>query len=141
MDTVALLFIVGLAIAAELGAGRGDLARPGDGTAGGRDRRQRTPTTWSGRSGPRSSRPRTPAGSAEQTAHDTTYLTELLTGGVVRLRDDLTVDFANGAAHVMLDRKPGTMVGRSALEAFVDTRIEGVARRPWSTARPTARSR
>ena len=64
---------------------------------------------------------------AEQTAHDTGYLTELLTAGVVRLRDDLTVEFANGAAHVMLERRPGAMVGRSALEAFVDARIEGIA--------------
>jgi two-component system phosphate regulon sensor histidine kinase PhoR len=65
---------------------------------------------------------------AEQTSHDTGYLTELLTAGVVRLRDDLTVEFANDAAHVMLERRPGSMVGRSALEAFVDTRIEGIAR-------------
>ena len=65
---------------------------------------------------------------AEQTSHDTGYLTELLTAGVVRLRDDLTVEFANGAAHVMLERRPGSMVGRSALEAFVDIRIEGIAR-------------
>jgi len=65
---------------------------------------------------------------AEQTSHDTGYLTELLTAGVVRLRDDLTVEFANSAAHVMLERRPGSMVGRSALEAFVDTRIEGIAR-------------
>ena len=65
---------------------------------------------------------------AEQTSHDTGYLTELLTAGVVRLRDDLTVESANGAAHLMLERRPGSMVGRSALEAFVDTRIEGIAR-------------
>ena len=65
---------------------------------------------------------------AEQTGHDTGYLTELLTAGVVRLRDDLTVEYANSAAHVMLERRPGAMVGRSALEAFVDARIEGIAR-------------
>ena len=65
---------------------------------------------------------------AEQTRHDTGYLTELLSSGVVRLKDDLTVEFANGAAHVLLDRRPGSMAGRSALEAFVDTRIEDVAR-------------
>jgi len=65
---------------------------------------------------------------AEQVIHDTGYLSELLTAGVVRLRDDLTVESANGAAHVMLERRPGTMVGRSALEAFVDPRIEAVAR-------------
>jgi two-component system, OmpR family, phosphate regulon sensor histidine kinase PhoR len=64
---------------------------------------------------------------AEQTSHDTMYLTELLTSGVVRLRDDLTVEFANGAAHHLLSRKPGGMVGRSALEAFVDARIEDIA--------------
>ena len=65
---------------------------------------------------------------AEQTGHDTGYLTELLTAGVVRLGDDLTVESANGAAHVMLERRPGSMVGRSALEAFVDARIEDIAR-------------
>jgi two-component system phosphate regulon sensor histidine kinase PhoR len=65
---------------------------------------------------------------AEQTRHDTGYLTELLNAGVVRLRDDLTVQSANGAAHAMLERRPGTMVGRSALEAFVDARVEGIAR-------------
>jgi two-component system phosphate regulon sensor histidine kinase PhoR len=65
---------------------------------------------------------------AEQTAQDTRYLTDLLTAGVVRLKDDLTVESANGAAHVMLERKPGSMVGRSALEAFVDARIETIAR-------------
>jgi two-component system phosphate regulon sensor histidine kinase PhoR len=65
---------------------------------------------------------------AEQVIHDTGYLTELMTAGVVRLRDDLTVESANSAAHAMLERRPGTMVGRSALEAFVDARIEEVAR-------------
>lgn len=65
---------------------------------------------------------------AAQTAQDTHYLTELLTAGVVRLRDDLTVEYANSAAHVMLDRRPGSMVGRSALEAFVDARVEDIAR-------------
>ena len=65
---------------------------------------------------------------ASQTGQDTHYLTELLSSGVVRLRDDLTVEFANNAAHVMLDRKPGSMNGRSALEAFVDARIDDIAR-------------
>jgi two-component system phosphate regulon sensor histidine kinase PhoR len=65
---------------------------------------------------------------ASQTGQDTHYLTEILTAGVVKLRDDLTVEFANNAAHVILDRRPGAMVGRSALEAFVDARIEDIAR-------------
>jgi two-component system phosphate regulon sensor histidine kinase PhoR len=64
----------------------------------------------------------------DQTRDDTAELTQLLTAGVVRLRDDLSVEYANGAAHVMLERKPGSMVGRSALEAFVDARIEAIAR-------------
>jgi two-component system phosphate regulon sensor histidine kinase PhoR len=65
---------------------------------------------------------------AEQAGLDSRYLTELLSAGIVRLRDDLTVETANDAAHAMLDRKPGTMIGRPALEAFVDARIEGIAR-------------
>ena len=65
---------------------------------------------------------------AEQTTHDTGYLTEILAAGLVRLRDDLTVESANEAAHRLLERRPGSMVGRSALEAFVDARIEGIAR-------------
>jgi two-component system, OmpR family, phosphate regulon sensor histidine kinase PhoR len=70
---------------------------------------------------------------ADQTSHDTTYLTELLTAGVVRLGDDLTVDFANNAAHVMLGRRQGSMVGRSAIQAFVDARIEEIARTAMET--------
>ncbi len=127
MDSVELLFIVGLAIllawALAVAISRGRVLERLEDATGAKDsdgveRMVRTAleeaedARWH----------------SEQTSHDTTYLTELLTGGVVRLRDDLTVEFANGAAHVMLDRKPGTMVGRSALEAFVDTRIEGVAR-------------
>ena len=65
---------------------------------------------------------------AEQVNHDTGYLTELLTAGIVRLRDDLVVEFANEAAYAILERRSGTMVGRPALEAFVDTRVEGIAR-------------
>jgi two-component system phosphate regulon sensor histidine kinase PhoR len=65
---------------------------------------------------------------AEQTAHDTRYLSDLLTAGVVHLQDDLTVDFANSAAHSLLDRRSSSMVGRTAIEAFVDARIEDIAR-------------
>ena len=65
---------------------------------------------------------------AEQVNHDTGYLTELLTAGIVRLRDDLVVEFANEAAYAILERRSGSMVGRPALEAFVDTRVEGIAR-------------
>src|ERR1035437_7003398 len=54
---------------------------------------------------------------SEQVSHDTGYLTELLTAGIVRLRDDLVVEVANEAAHAILERRSGTMIGRSAPEA------------------------
>jgi len=65
---------------------------------------------------------------AGQSAWDAAFLTELLSIGVVHLRDDLTVTSANSAAHAILERRPGGMEGRSALEAFVDARVEGIAR-------------
>ncbi len=144
MDAVAVLFIVALAIllgwalAVALSRGRAieRLAEVTDATdADDVERRVRMAleeaedSRWS----------------VEQTRHDMSYLTEQLTVGVVRLRDDLIVEFANGAAHVMLERRPGSMVGRSALEAFVDTRIEGIARAAMeygsSTGEVTIRSR
>ena len=127
MDTIAILFIVGLAVllggSLAIGISRGrslDRLRDATGASDSDDierlvRRvleEAEDARWH----------------ADQTSHDTDYLTELLTAGVVRLRDDLTVEFANGAAHAMLERKPGSMMGRSALEAFVDARVEGIAR-------------
>jgi two-component system phosphate regulon sensor histidine kinase PhoR len=58
--------------------------------------------------------------------HDAVYLADLIGDGIVHLDDDLRVDRANAAAHVFLDRSPGSMVGRSAIEAFVDVRIEAI---------------
>jgi two-component system phosphate regulon sensor histidine kinase PhoR len=46
----------------------------------------------------------------------------------VRLDDDARVAFANGLAHQYLERAPGTLVGQTAIEAFIDRRIEDVAR-------------
>jgi two-component system phosphate regulon sensor histidine kinase PhoR len=127
MDAVALLFIVGLAVllswALALAVSRGRVlgrlqeatgANNADAVESGVRRaiEEAEDARWD----------------AEQTAHDIDYLTELLTAGVVRLRDDLTVEYANGAAHLMLEREPGSMAGRSALEAFADPRIEAVAR-------------
>jgi two-component system, OmpR family, phosphate regulon sensor histidine kinase PhoR len=127
MDAVAILFIVALAIllawALALAIGRGrmlDSLRDATGAADAGDIERQVRAALEEAEDAR--------WHAEQTSHDTDYLTELLTAGVVRLGDDLTVEFANGAAHVMLERRPGSMAGRSALEAFVDARIEGVAR-------------
>jgi len=50
-----------------------------------------------------------------------------LTGiGIVRVDDALRIALANSAAHALLDTAPGSMVGRSAIEAFVDRRIEEI---------------
>jgi two-component system phosphate regulon sensor histidine kinase PhoR len=57
---------------------------------------------------------------------DVTFLTDLTGMGIVRLDDDLRVELANAGAHVLLDRAPGSMIGLSAIEAFVDRRIEGI---------------
>ena len=50
-----------------------------------------------------------------------------LTGvGVVRVNADLRIELANMAAHALLDAAPGSMAGRTAIEAFVDRRIEEI---------------
>jgi len=50
-----------------------------------------------------------------------------LTGvGIVRVNADLRIELANTAAHALLDATPGSMVGRTAIEAFVDRRIEEI---------------
>lgn len=65
---------------------------------------------------------------AQQTALDLAHLADLVGVGIVRLDDDLRIDFANAAAHVFLDRPEGSLLERSAVEAFVDPRVEGIAR-------------
>jgi two-component system phosphate regulon sensor histidine kinase PhoR len=62
-----------------------------------------------------------------QTVADMAYLADLVGVGIVRLDDNLTVTIANNAAHVFLGRARGTMLGRTAIQAFVDSRIEAVA--------------
>lgn len=63
-----------------------------------------------------------------QRLRDLAYLADLIGVGVVRLTDDLHVEVANTAAHVFLGRKPGEMLGRTAMEALGDHRIEALAR-------------
>jgi two-component system phosphate regulon sensor histidine kinase PhoR len=65
----------------------------------------------------------------EQRLRDLGYLADLVGVGIVRLTDDLEVEVANTAAHVFLAREPGSMVGRTAMEALGDHRIEAIARR------------
>jgi two-component system phosphate regulon sensor histidine kinase PhoR len=63
----------------------------------------------------------------QQRLRDLAYLADLVGVGIVRLTDDQRVEVANTAAHVFLGRQPGTMVGRTAIEALGDHRIEAVA--------------
>jgi two-component system phosphate regulon sensor histidine kinase PhoR len=61
---------------------------------------------------------------ANQSALDLAYLADLVGVGVVHVSDELTVRLANRAAHAMLERPPGELVGRTAIEAFADHRLE-----------------
>ena len=63
----------------------------------------------------------------DQRLRDLSYLADLVGVGIVRLNDDLRVEVANTAAHVFLRREPGSMVGRTAIEALGDHRVEAIA--------------
>ena len=63
----------------------------------------------------------------EQRLRDLSYLADLVGVGIVRLNDDLRVEVANTAAHVFLRREPGSMLGRTAIEALGDHRVEAIA--------------
>jgi len=63
----------------------------------------------------------------EQRLRDLAYLADLVGVGIVRLTDELRVEVANTAAHVFLGREPGSMTGRTAMEALGDHRIEAIA--------------
>ena len=64
----------------------------------------------------------------EQRLRDLAYLADLVGVGIVRLTDELRVEIANTAAHVFLRREPGSMLGRTAIEALGDHRVEAIAR-------------
>jgi len=54
-------------------------------------------------------------------------LLQALGSGIVRVDHGLRVIAANTAAHEMLGRAPGTLVGRSLMEAFLDASVESMA--------------
>jgi two-component system phosphate regulon sensor histidine kinase PhoR len=58
---------------------------------------------------------------------DLAQLTDDLESGIVRLDDDLRVVMANRAACTILGQQRATLIGRSAMEAFVDHRVEALA--------------
>ena len=64
---------------------------------------------------------------AKQVLGDVAVLADLSGVGVVRLDEDSRVDFANLTAHTYFERASGTMIGQTAIEAFIDRRIEEIA--------------
>jgi two-component system phosphate regulon sensor histidine kinase PhoR len=63
----------------------------------------------------------------DQQVRNASYLADLMGVGILRLDDGFRVGLANAAAHILLGRQPGTVTGRTAMEAFVDPRIEQIA--------------
>jgi two-component system phosphate regulon sensor histidine kinase PhoR len=61
-------------------------------------------------------------GGAEQAS-----LLQALGSGVLRVDGGMRVVMANPAAHMLLGRAPGTLVGRSVMEAFLDGQVESMA--------------
>jgi two-component system phosphate regulon sensor histidine kinase PhoR len=62
----------------------------------------------------------------DQQVRNASYLADLMGVGILRLDEALHVELANHAAHILLDRDPGSVTGRSAIEAFLDSRVEDV---------------
>jgi two-component system phosphate regulon sensor histidine kinase PhoR len=60
-------------------------------------------------------------------------LVDVLGSGVVAVDPTLRITMASGVAHALLGRAPGTLVGRSVLEAFLDGTVESVARTALDT--------
>ena len=54
-------------------------------------------------------------------------LLQALGSGILRVDPSLRVIAANTAAHTLLDRAPGNLVGRSLMEAFLDASVESMA--------------
>jgi two-component system phosphate regulon sensor histidine kinase PhoR len=54
-------------------------------------------------------------------------LLQAMSSGIVRVDHGLRVIAANAAAHSLLGRTPGTLVGRSLMEAFLDASVESMA--------------
>jgi two-component system phosphate regulon sensor histidine kinase PhoR len=59
---------------------------------------------------------------------DRQMLADLIDIGIVDLDARLEVAFANASAHSLVDRAPGSLLGRNLLEVFLDPQIEAIAR-------------
>lgn len=60
----------------------------------------------------------------DQQVRNASYLADLMGVGIVRLDERGTVELANAAAHILLRRPAGSLRGRTALETFLDNRVE-----------------
>jgi two-component system phosphate regulon sensor histidine kinase PhoR len=60
----------------------------------------------------------------DQQVRNGSYLADLMGVGIVRLDEQGTVELANAAAHILLRRPTGSLRGRTALETFLDSRVE-----------------
>ena len=78
-------------------------------------------------------RARDAAWARDQATRDRAALIDIIGVGIVHLDDELRVDVANATAHQQLGRSAGGLVGRTAIEAFIDTTIEAIV----TTARET----
>jgi two-component system, OmpR family, phosphate regulon sensor histidine kinase PhoR len=59
---------------------------------------------------------------------DRQLLSDLVDVGIIDLDARLEVVFANAAAHALVDRAPGMLLGLNLLEVFLDPQIEALAR-------------
>ncbi len=59
---------------------------------------------------------------------DADLFVESLGQGVLTVDDGFRIVAANSAAHGFLDRSPGTLIGRTIIEAFLDVDVEAIVR-------------
>ena len=69
--------------------------------------------------------------------YDRDAFVESLTQGVLLVDERLRVVEGNAAAHQLLGRPPGALVGRTLIEAFLDVQVEGIARATLETGSAT----
>ncbi len=60
-------------------------------------------------------------------AQERNAFVDALSQGVLTIGDGSRIVGANAAAHTLLDQAPGALLGRTLIEAFLDTRVESVA--------------
>ena len=74
-------------------------------------------------------------------AEDRDLFVESLAQGVMMVDEGFRITGANNAAHGLLGRAPGTLIGRSLIEAFLDTQVETIARAALGGGRATGEVR